>query len=135
MTRYEGMLGQGTTVLVEIQTNKGIPDRLAAGAIVRDDGDRRLRPTTRYVKVRIEEPLRLEIIGENFGRLLDCKCKIESLNQEADSVNHAYTLISTAFEPERKSHTGNVFSKVFVQRHDKKWVTLDALRQTILCGV
>jgi len=48
------------------------------------------------------------------------------------SINHAYTLIATYFEPHRRASTGNVFDKVFYQRsEDGKWVSLRTLRDEI----
>ncbi len=52
------------------------------------------------------------------ANLLDCACEIPSLKElnidpTAKSINHAYKLISTHFEPHRRSSTGNVFDKVY----------------------
>ena len=65
--------------------------------------------------------------GTKPSKLLPCKCGIAALNLEAKSINHAYTLISLAFEPDRISHTGNVFSKVYYL-DDHIWKPLKALR-------
>ena len=50
--------------------------------------------------------------------LADCKCRIPALGFEAKSVHEAYTRLSTAFEPSRRYHTGNVFTCVFVASKD-----------------
>ncbi len=61
--------------------------------------------------------------------LLPCKCWIPSLNQDAKSINHAYTLISQEYEPHRISHTGNVFSKVYYDDDSSnRWKPLKARR-------
>lgn len=67
--------------------------------------------------------------GTKTAKLLPCKCNIPSLHQEARSINHAYTLISQAFEPDRSSHTGNAFTKVFYFDNRRNiWQPLKALR-------
>ena len=65
--------------------------------------------------------------GTKNAELLPCACSIPSLAEEAKSINHAYTLISQAYEPHRISHTGNVFSKVFY-RTNGMWEPLKFLR-------
>lgn len=65
--------------------------------------------------------------GTKNSMLLHCRCFIPSLKAEAKSINHAYSLISQAFEPHRTSHTGNVFSKVFF-KDGSVWKPLEALR-------
>ncbi len=65
--------------------------------------------------------------GAKSAELMSCKCKIPSLGKKAKSINHAYTLISQAYEPRRMSHTGNVFSKIFYSK-DKRWQPLKCLR-------
>lgn len=46
----------------------------------------------------------------------------------AISLNHAFTLLSQAYEKHRISNTGNVYSRVFYQDRDKRWYPLDDLR-------
>lgn len=46
-----------------------------------------------------------------------------------DSLNHAFTCLSTVFEPWRKSHTGNVYTRVLYQEGDGKWYPLEMLRR------
>ncbi len=48
--------------------------------------------------------------------------------EKADSLNHAFTLLSEKYEPWRKSHTGNVYSRMFFLAQDEKWHPLDVLR-------
>ena len=64
--------------------------------------------------------------GSKNSKLQPCKCKIPSIDKDAKSINHAYSLISRAYEPHRISHTGNVFSKVYYK--DKYWHPLKQLR-------
>jgi hypothetical protein len=46
----------------------------------------------------------------------------------AISLNHAFTMLSQAYEKHRISNTGNVYSRVFYQDRDKRWYPLDDLR-------
>jgi hypothetical protein len=63
------------------------------------------------------DDLNLVIRGAKGSVLADCKCHIPSLDFEAKSVNEACARISTAFEPSRRSHTGNVFNCVFTKQN------------------
>ena len=46
----------------------------------------------------------------------------------AISLNHAFTMLSQAYEKHRISNTGNVYSRVFYQDRDHGWYPLDDLR-------
>lgn len=65
--------------------------------------------------------------GTKSAELLPCRCTIPSLGEDAKSVNHAYTMISQAYEPHRISHTGNVFTKVYYLAGNT-WKPLKELR-------
>lgn len=84
-----------------------------------------------FVEFFLEEDLKMKMRGTKKPVLLPCPCSSPALDEQAISVNHAYTLISTKFEPERKSHTGNVFNKVFFKAQNGHWRALDDLRQSI----
>lgn len=45
-----------------------------------------------------------------------------------DSLNHAFTKLSEVFEPWRKSHTGNIYTRVLYQEANGKWYPLQRLR-------
>lgn len=62
--------------------------------------------------------------------MLSVKCDIPALGKVANSLNHAYSLISEAYEIERISHIGNVFKKVYY-RDDFSYHELDTLRGNI----
>jgi len=47
----------------------------------------------------------------------------------ADSLNHAFTILSEIYEPWRKSHTGNIYQRVFYQERNEKWYPIDVLRK------
>lgn len=65
-----------------------------------------------WVRATLQEPLKVCIRGAQVAELSACRVCIPALERTADSVNEAYTRISEVFEPQRRSHTGNVFAKV-----------------------
>ena len=81
-----------------------------------------------FVEGKLETPLMLQVRGDQEARLSPCSCTIPSLNTTADSLNHAFTLISVAFETKRRSHSGNVFERVHTQAAAGKWQPLDEIR-------
>ena len=81
----------------------------------------------RFVGVLLMEPLGLRLRGSKPAALRPCMCAIPSLRAKADSLNHAYSLISESFEPRRISHSGNVFHVAFYPR-DGAWWPLNHLR-------
>lgn len=84
-----------------------------------------------YIKALLQAPLELRLRGTKAATLESCPCLIPALGVTAASVNHAYSLISLAFEPKRRSHTANVFDKVVYfdqQGHVRK---LEHLRQNL----
>lgn len=74
--------------------------------------------------------IELHLKGDKEPSLEDCKCRIPVLNADARSLNHAYTLLSTAFETHRISHSGNVFTHVFF-RGETCWLSLNEARGRI----
>ena len=66
----------------------------------------------------LRQELNLTLRAAKGAVLADCKCHIPALDFEAKSVNEACARISTAFEPSRRSHTGNVFNCVFFEGKD-----------------
>lgn len=93
----------------------------------------------RYVKIILRKPLLMQIRGSKKATLSHCECSIPTLNVDAESINHAYTLISQVYEPSRLSHSGNVFERCYY--HDKKktafgkgtmqWKPLKVIRDTL----
>lgn len=81
-----------------------------------------------FVEVELWEPLYLQLRGSKKSVLCDVDCFIPSLKKEAKSLNNAYTIISTSFEPHRRSHTGNIFDKCYYLV-GKEWYPLENLRQ------
>lgn len=75
----------------------------------------------------LQEPLFLRIRGDQRASLARCKCRVYPLNQEARSLNHALTLLSTVFESKRLSHSGNVFAQGYCFLGGE-WRRLDTVR-------
>jgi hypothetical protein len=84
--------------------------------------------------------LNLRIRARREATLMDVMCTSPFLEGREDppvakSANHLYTLISTHFEPHRKSHSGNVFNKVFYwSERAGNWLPLRNLRDDIRRG-
>ncbi len=85
-----------------------------------------------FVEGKLDAPLMMQVRGDQEARLSPCSCSIPSLNRRADSLNHAFTLISVAFETKRRSHSGNVFERVHTQDTAGKWQTLDEIRNAAI---
>lgn len=83
---------------------------------------------TLFVEVNLQEPLSLQLRGTKHGRLKPVKCSIPSLSKEADSLNQAFYLISSDFEPGRKSHVGNAFQQFWIINPGKQPFHLEELR-------
>lgn len=47
---------------------------------------------------------------------------------EPKSLNHAYTQLSELIEPERLSHTGNIYDLIFYKETNDKWYPLNKFR-------
>jgi len=44
------------------------------------------------------------------------------------SLNHAFTKLSEIYEPWRKSHTGNIYTRILYKEQNGKWYPLEVLR-------
>lgn len=53
-------------------------------------------------------------------------------DKPADSLNHAFTLLSERYEPWRKSHTGNIYDRMFYQEKNGRWYPLRVLREAAI---
>jgi len=65
----------------------------------------------KLIPILLLEPLRLLLRGTKKAVLRGGKCRIPVREGAARSINHAYTLASTYYEPERMSHSGNMFRR------------------------
>ncbi|HEX8196256.1 MAG TPA: hypothetical protein VF571_08715 [Pyrinomonadaceae bacterium] len=118
------------SILYVSVNSKHIPENLRRFTSPSGDNER-------FVEIKLITPLWLKFRGTKPPSLLDCNCDIPSLRETdenyepAKSVNHAYRLISTAFEPNRRSFGGSVFLKVTVppQGEIKRRMKLGDLRE------
>lgn len=90
-------------------------------------------PSHTVVAVALRAPLTMTTRPSGYAALDPVKCYVPSLKSSAESLNEAYTVVSSAFEPKRRSHTGNVFQTIFYL-DEGWWVPLDAYRTWILLG-
>jgi hypothetical protein len=120
------ILTQGSTVLLGVSPHS-VGDPKALGLIC---NSQEIGVQTEYwlVEVRLKQDLKIRIRGDQEAKLEPCSCLIPSLEREATSVNHAFTMISETYETERLSHTGNVFERAYTPVGPKRWQTLDDLR-------
>ena len=118
------LLPASTVLLVRI-SDQSIP-KILKSHICREmlDGAK----DTPCVDIVLQEPLAMLWRGSKPGSLRPASCEIPALRRlQAGSVNQAYRFVSEAFEPHRRSHSGNVFQEVFVQR-GHAWHPLNELR-------
>lgn len=118
------LLDASTPLLIRI-SNKSIPRTLAArcrSEILQGHSQ------TTCVRIRLVEPLSIRWRGAKLGNLEPAQCEIPALPKKtAESLNHAYRLVSEAFEPHRRSHSANVFHEIFFERRGA-WLPLEVLR-------
>ena len=84
------------------------------------------------VEVRLDQGLCIRIRGDQEARLEKCRCFIPALNEKASSVNHAFTIVSEAYERKRLSHTGNVFERAYARLSPDGWKSLGDLRRAVV---
>jgi hypothetical protein len=119
------LLDEGSSVLLGVSPTM-IEDISAVGLILPSS----LPVISEYlfVEVRLDAPLWLQIRGDQETRLAQCKCTVSALKKSAQSLNHAFTLISEIYETKRRSHSGNVFQRAYAQLNSAWWRSLDELR-------
>lgn len=76
-----------------------------------------------FAPVYLRTPLNLLLRGTKLGTLSSCtiiapwRGSLIDTSSDTHSLNEAYTLISQMCEPQRRSHTGNVFEKIHYLNH------------------
>ena len=88
-----------------------------------------------YVEGKLDDNLFLQVRGDQEARLSPCACTIPVLERQAQSLNHAFTVISEAFETRRRSHSGNVFERVYAEVDSGKWQSLYELRLSAISKI
>ena len=129
-SQHAPALPKGSQLLVPVGLDKGMPPELKEFLFHADKGQIGLGGPEGYVQIELREELKVQLRGSKPPRLVPVACFIPALDQEATSVNHAYTKVSERFEPDRLSHTGNVFNKVLFL-NGKHWRPLKDLRLRI----
>ena len=81
-----------------------------------------------FVPVVTTKPLKLLMRGTKSAHLLENRCWLPTLHRDDISLNHAYSLLSTVLEPDRRAHTGNVFDRACYYE-DGRWRELNDLRK------
>jgi len=124
------MLGGGSRVFLGVSPHL-VGDSAAEG-LLREPQKMKLKTEYWLAEVRLDQDLCIRIRGDQEARLEKCKCMILALKREASSVNHAFTIVSEAYETQRLSHTGNVFERAYTWVEPAGWRTLDELRVSVI---
>ena len=119
------LLEKGATVMIGVSPNM-IEDIFAEGLIPASALS--IPSPYLFVAVVLNADLWLQVRGDQEARLSSCTCTITALGAKADSLNHAFTVISQAFETKRRSHSGNVFERAFAHDDSGALQTLDTFR-------
>jgi len=125
------LLPPGDMVLLGMR-DRAIPSALHPKSISVNDVPLPLasRPEYRFVRAVLQEPLCLQLRGTKTSVLCYGRCYLPALGEFAESLNHAYSKASTAFEPYRRSHAGNVFTRGYFFLGNC-WVQIGWLRELI----
>jgi hypothetical protein len=128
--RIVPLLDQGTYVMVGVGTNMlgDFQDGLIPAS------ELRIPSAYMFVPVKLNTPAFLCVRGDQEARLSDCSCTVLSIDKSAISLNHAFTLISEAYETKRRSHSGNVFDRVYAEVDPGHWRSLDDHRLRAIAG-
>jgi hypothetical protein len=108
-------LSKGSKLLVQVNGDK-VPQELKGFL---HQSPSRIENSA-LVEITLIGDLNIRLRARREATLMAVGCSSPFLEGREDppiatSINHAYTLISTHFEPHRKSRSGNVFDKVFYQ--------------------
>ncbi len=128
-------LPKGTSLYAQVRTDdfkKLTKEIQKLTYSLKDDKDFSIEE--KFIEISLEEDLKLLLRGSKKARLESCKCNIPILNKnekQVTSINQAYTLISEKVEPSRRSHSGNVFDKIYYMKSDSKYFKIDVLRNTL----
>lgn len=138
------ILKQGVQLRAALSVREGLPGYLARHFLeTKWDRTAKVSVESRFVPIWLGAPTELQAKkGEKAGGLwLELQgmeprgLESSSVNLpkgldvgSAISVNHAFTLLSERFEPWRKSHTGNIYERVFYLEDDGTWYPLRDLR-------
>lgn len=134
------LLPPGTSLWVEINPHKLPRESPLRRFITNQTVSREARRTIEVVEIIVGPKLEtdgrklnwleMETRGFKLGVLREIPVHMPALpDKAAISVNEAYSIVSAAFEPHRRSHAGNVFDRVyFLSRTLGGLMPLNALR-------
>jgi hypothetical protein len=123
--KFISYLKRGSSIMMGVSPSV-IGSTLQKGLIHPDSI--RIHSEYMFVEVRLDADQRLQVRGDEVAKLAPCPCSIPALDRMADSLNHAFTMISEVYETRRRSHTGNVFKQAYAEDNSGKWESLDELR-------
>ena len=87
---------------------------------------------THKIPIVLLDDLRIFYKGdESLGRCMPCKCWFKDQYDkkiQVGSLNEAYTRLSEIYQRTRKSHSGNIFQKVYYQNKEGTYHSLSHLR-------
>jgi hypothetical protein len=127
----ETFLPKHSRLLINISLKEKVSDEELRKFIITEE---KPRPFVQggFIEVYLEEDLQIKLRGSKKAQLLDCAVFIPAIKETAKSINHAYTLVSETFEKWRRSHTANVFHKVYwFDQSCRQWFDLDQRREFI----
>ena len=122
----EPFLAKSTTLFVRVN-RKNVPPHLEAKTC---EKNHQTIADSRFVGIKLDDDLNIILRPGKKGKLIDCPVSIKVIGQSASSINEAYRIIATKFEPERRSNSGNIFRLVFVEQK-RGLVMLDRLREEL----
>jgi len=131
------VLPRGTRLLAGLRPDAELPELAKPFRL-----DRLPHGFAAFAEIILQESLVMRFRGTKRALLKPCRCRVPAVlgvghqkDDLADSINHAYSRLSTALETRRRSHTGNVFHVVFYRSADARghrtWEPLELLRERV----
>jgi hypothetical protein len=120
---FVGMLLSPNSTPYDITSNISVNTRFVSIRLV--------GPTDKQKEQKIEPGgLWLWLTGMDVKKLESGLVELPGLLnlKQLDSLNQAFTRLSERFEPWRKSHTGNIYNRIYYQESNSRWYPLDDLR-------
>lgn len=150
------VLPVGSTLLVAltIRPKPALSDNLKSHLKLRNKFDlgndyykSNLSVDTQFIEITISDPITQNELKEIGGGVflqfngliqsgiltssITLPIKEDDKNAIVDSLNYAFTRLSEKYEPWRKSHTGNIYDRIFYKENNNKWYPIDILRNVV----
>ena len=126
------LLKSGESIMVGVSPNV-MADTSKSGIISAEE--LKIASPYCFLEVRLDQDLLLRIRGDQESRLSPCVCIISATETRAESLNHAFTLISQLYETKRRSHSGNVFERAYARSRYGRWCSLAELRSEAIASI